>query len=311
MTLRAPDSLDAPVTLPERTMGVSMILHLYRNHLLSGHHTEGTVRQRLGHIERLSRRHPNLTAVSSEDLEGMLAEMRLAKMSAEHRKAARSSYRVFYQWAARKRFVSEDPSADLVAVPVPATVPRIAPDDVVQLSLVCAAVEHQAMVLLARLACLRLSELTMLPLSARRHDTLTILGKGEKERLVYINDDLMHVLLQREREVAGARFYFPGRFGSHMHPQSVNKIITRVTGCNPHSLRHAGATAAYNETGDLREVQRMLGHASMATTQRYLHTDPERGRIVASATSFRSNVTSPHFPAFPSMDAVADLPLAA
>ena len=72
--------------------------------------------------------------------------------------------------------------------------------------------------------------------------------------------------------------------GPHMHPMSVNKIITRITGWNPHSLRHAGATAAYNETHDLRGVQEMLGHASLAVTERYLHLDDASRRRVAAAT---------------------------
>jgi len=57
-----------------------------------------------------------------------------------------------------------------------------------------------------------------------------------------------------------------------MHRVAVERRIQRATGWNPHSLRHVGATAAYEATGDLRAVQEFLGHASLATTERYLHT---------------------------------------
>lgn len=263
----------------------NVLISEYRNHLFAAGRSEGTVAQRLGHVEQLQHRHGDLLEITSEILEADLAKMRLAGFAAETRKSFRASYRSFYGWARKKGYRADDPSGDLLAIRIPLTVPRIAPDDVVQHALITATVEHRAMILLARLACLRLAELTTLRTTAREHDALRILGKGEKERIVYVNAELMHVLLEREREI-GEGYYFPGRFGGCMHPQSVNKIITRVTGCNPHSLRHAGATAAYRATKDLRAVQAMLGHASMATTQRYLHLDQESMRAAAEGTSF-------------------------
>jgi integrase/recombinase XerC len=271
--------------------GNTMMMQQYRNHLLSLGRAPGTVAHRVRHIELLGYRHRDVLSVTTADLEAVLAEMRLTGKAQETMKAVNSSFRVFYGWAKRAGYIDENPAIDLGAIRVPVKVPRIAPDDVVQLSLITAELEHKAMVLLARLACLRLSEVATLHTSARRHDTLRILGKGEKERLIYINGDLMHVLLQYEQTLGGG-FYFPGRWGSHKHSQSVNKIITRVTGCNPHSLRHAGATAMYRATRDLRSVQAMLGHASMATTQRYLHLDEEAMRAVAAGAAFRTPPTT-------------------
>lgn len=111
--------------------------------------------------------------------------------------------------------------------------------------------------------------------------------------MVPANDDLLDALFKLER-THGDGYYFPGRYGGHMHPQSVNKIITRKTGWNPHSLRHAGATAAYLATGDLRAVQMLLGHSSIATTQRYLNIGIDSVRRVAAATVFTEPVHDPH-----------------
>lgn len=271
------------------------MLNEYRNHLFSAGRAEGTVRQRTIHIEALQHHHHDLMTVTTGDLEAILAAGRFT-LKAETRKSMRSSYRVFYRWAHHKGYIPTDPAADLLPVHVPITVPRVAPDDVVQLALIGQSLQVQSMVLLARFACLRLSEVTNLHTRNREHDTLRIIGKGEKERLVGINDQLMEILLEREAEVGRGAFYFPGRWGGAMHPQSVNKIITRTTGCNPHSLRHAGATAAYRATGDLRAVQDMLGHSSMATTQRYLHLDAGARRRVAAGTAFVAEIHSPHFP---------------
>lgn len=267
----------------------------YRNHLYAAGNAAGTVHQRLAHIEALRFRYPDLLTVTTANLEAELARMRVGGLSAETRKSVRASYRRFYRWAQKQQLILLDPADDLEAIRVPITVPRIAPDDVVQLSLITATQRDATMILLGRLACLRLTELTTLRTTAREHDALRIKGKGEKQRIVYINSDLMEALLEREAEV-GKGFYFPGRWGGPMHPQSVNKIITRVTGCNPHSLRHAGATAAYRSTHDLRAVQQMLGHASMATTQRYLHLDENAMRLAAAGTAFKTTVVNPHDP---------------
>jgi len=143
-------------------------------------------------------------------------------------------------------------------------------DAEVQLGLVTATLDESAMILLGRLAGLRLSEIATLHTKHREYDVLRVTGKGEKQRMVPINDDLMHALLELEEERAGG-YYFPGRYGGHMHPASVNKIITRRLGTNPHSLWHAAATSAYRGTRDLRAVQDFLGHSSLATTERDLH----------------------------------------
>lgn len=166
---------------------------------------------------------------------------------------------------------------------MPVKIPRIAADADIERAVERATPHHRAMILFARYACLRLSELTTLHSDAREGELLRVLGKGDKERMVGVNEPLHFALRSLER-AQGRGFYFPGERGPHMHPMSVNKIITRITGWNPHSLRHAGATAAYNATGDLRGVQEMLGHASLATTQRYLHLDLESRRRLAAAT---------------------------
>lgn len=69
-------------------------------------------------------------------------------------------------------------------------------------------------------------------------------------------------------------------------------MITRHLGVNPHSLRHAGATAAYRATRDLRAVQMLLGHSSLATTQRYLHPSLDDVRRAAAATAIISTTSA-------------------
>lgn len=160
--------------------------------------------------------------------------------------------------------------------------PRIAADADVRRALLNASPRDRALVMLGRYACLRLSEISSLHMGDRNGDLLTVLGKGDKQRFVDVNDPLMLALRALEEEQPYG-YYFPGE-NRHLHPQSVHKIIKRVTGWNPHALRHAGATAAYRATLDLRAVQEMLGHSSLATTQRYLHVANDARRRAAHAT---------------------------
>jgi len=255
----------------------------YRNSLLAAGRSPGTVRQRLMHIDHLQRRHADLLTVTARDLERFLAERRTSH-SAEARKSLRSSFRAFYGWAHKTGRIPDDPAHGLPPIRVPRKMPRMAADGEVELALMSAPLNETAMILLGRLAGLRLTEIATLHTSHREYDVLRITGKGEKQRLVPINDDLMHVLLDLEDEQQGG-YYFPGRYGGHMHPASVNKIITRRLGANPHSLRHAAATSAYNGTRDLRAVQDFLGHSSLATTERYLHVGLDAVRTAAAATA--------------------------
>lgn len=259
------------------------MIEQYEQHLRAAGRAPGTIRVRIAHIRRLAMRHPDLTAVTTSDLERILSAKRDTH-EAESRKSHLSSYRSFYRWAHRVGLTAHNPALELEPIAIPVKLARVAPDEALQYALIDADEHQTAMILLARYACLRLTELTTLHTRHRRGDMLFIHGKGSKERLVFANEELLAALLRLER-LQGAGFYFPGRFGGHMHSSSVNKIITRITGCNPHSLRHAGATAAYRATGDLRSVQLMLGHSSMATTQRYLHPGLDGLRAAAAGTA--------------------------
>jgi len=254
----------------------------YQNHLLATRHSFSTTRAYIGHISRFQRTHPDLYTATTADLEGYMAQRR--NLSAESLKSIRAAFRSFYRWAERACLIDHSPAEALESIRIPRVMPRLAADDLVQLALLSATDQQRAMILLGRLACLRLTEITTLQMRHREGDILRVTGKGDKQRLVPVADQLMPVLLTLERTLPYG-YYFPGRWGGCMHPQSVNKIMTRVTGTNPHSLRHAGATAAYRSTRDLRAVQELLGHASLATTERYLHTDLDDLRAAVRGAS--------------------------
>jgi len=157
----------------------------------------------------------------------------------------------------------------------------------------------------ARLACLletlyetglRVSELVALPLSAARHDVRVIVvrGKGNKERLVPLNDAAkrsmqayLALLAEAEREPRSApsKWLFPS-FGEsgHLTRQHLARELKalaaaaglRADRISPHVLRHAFASHLLHNGADLRVVQTLLGHADISTTQIYTHVLEER-----------------------------------
>ena len=154
----------------------------------------------------------------------------------------------------------------------------------------------------ARLACLlevlyatglRVSELVALPVSAARQDArmLVVRGKGEKERLVPLNDSAKRAmadylaLLAKRPQRAETKWLFPS-FGESGHLTRQHfardlkalaaKVGLKAAQVSPHVLRHAFASHLLHNGADLRVVQTLLGHADISTTQIYTHVLEER-----------------------------------
>ena len=96
--------------------------------------------------------------------------------------------------------------------------------------------------------------------------SLIVRGKGDKQRIVPLPDDLAGIIMD-------ARGYlFPGRFGGHVEESYIGDHISRLLpdGYAAHTLRHRFATTAYAATHDLFVVAELLGHESVETTEHYV-----------------------------------------
>lgn len=269
---------------------LSELLNAYANYLLAAGLASGTITVYISNLRAFRR---DLRAVTLAELEAFLADLKRHGRRPETIKSFRTSFRSFYQWAYKRGVVAADPTIDLRGVHIPKTVARLAPDDAVQYGLLTAPLDEQQMILAGRMGCLRLSEITNLHMRDRHGDIFRVCGKGGKTRNVPINDTWMGVVLELERTMPHG-YYLAGRFGGAVHPSTVSKKIHGRTGYNPHALRHAGATAAFEATHDIRALQELLGHESLATTERYLHTSLEAIRRAANGTEFKSTVVNPH-----------------
>ena len=130
-----------------------------------------------------------------------------------------------------------------------------------------------------------------------------VMGKGRKERIVPVGNKAMEALkvyLDRRGDPEGEAPLFVNLRGGRLTSRSVGRLIkkyTRASGIvrkvSPHSLRHSFATHLLDGGADIREIQEMLGHASLSTTQRYIHLSPGKLMEVydkAHPRSFRSKV---------------------
>ncbi len=143
-----------------------------------------------------------------------------------------------------------------------------------------------AAILLLLYGGFRVSELVNLEVGNIDFEERTIRvksGKGDKDRLVIVPPQVMEAVRAwiTHRPKTGNDYLFPGKGGrTHLSPATIQRAVSKAADqagigkeVTPHVLRHTLATTLLRRGGDIRFIQRILGHASIATTQVYTHLD--------------------------------------
>lgn len=259
------------------------------------------------------------TGLNADGLVAFIAAQRRDGLAAATIRRRASAVRGFCQWLDRTGQLTEDPWRDVdIRIRQPKRLPRPARHDSVRrlLAWLCrsAAVSRTAVptgpfarpyqantlvaVALMLSTGLRAGEVTTLccehiDLNAR---SVRVTGKGARERQVYLSCDWIAGLIQaqlltcRTHRLRHQRLLF-NRSGDTLTTASLRSRIRKETGSagvcehiTPHVLRHTAATQLVDSGVDIRFIQRLLGHASLTTTEQYTHVaDASLRRVVAQA----------------------------
>lgn len=130
--------------------------------------------------------------------------------------------------------------------------------------------------------------------------TLLIHGKGRKERLIYISSPITWnriITLLKERKLVDNHHLFVNRYGKPISIHGIEYIYKKYlkkaqiySHSTPHYLRHTFATNLLANGADLRSVQEILGHASVATTQIYTEVTTQRKKQVLNKFNYRNKL---------------------
>ncbi len=287
--------------------GLAGVLDRYERHLrLEANRSPHTVRAYLGDAVGLLDHLHKLGGHAVADLE--LAALRGWLAIQRDRGAARTtlarraaSLRTFTAWAHRAGLASHDPGALLANPRAHRTLPAVLDAAEAAAAMQPAADPDTAAGRRDRLVLemlyatgIRVSELVGLDIDDvdRNRHVIRVLGKGNKQRTVpyglaaerALEDWLSAGRPELARADSGSALLLGAR-GRRIDPRSIRSIVHRaiagVPGApdiGPHGLRHSAATHLLEGGADLRSVQELLGHASLATTQLYTHVSVERLR---------------------------------
>jgi len=311
------DLRQARAALPE---GPGRLLDAYERHLrLERGLSEHTVRAYVGDVVSLldflygkassTRESPVLDGLDVTVLRAWLADQRTHGASRTTLARRSAAARTFTAWARRKGELDNDPGARLVAPRTHRTLPAVLrpgeASDVLAASHTGAeqsdpqALRDHAILELLYATAVRVSELCGLDVDDVDfgNRVVRVLGKGGKERVVpfgvpagralrsWLDEGRPAVAANAAKVDASALFI--GVRGGRLDPRAARRVVhdavDSVPGAadmGPHGLRHTAATHLLEGGADLRSVQELLGHATLATTQLYTHVTVERLKAI-------------------------------
>lgn len=204
--------------------------------------------------------------------------------------------RSFFKYAWNKaNIISENPAAELESPKLTKKLPKyLELDESISLleSIDGDFKERDFCMITLFLNCgMRLSELVGINISDIREDTLTVLGKGAKERTIYLNQACLDAIASYLKvrpaceESSGVKPLFVSKRKKRISPKTVQYTVKKYikyanldpTKYSTHKLRHTAATLMYTMGDvDIRSLQEILGHESVATTEIYTHINNNR-----------------------------------
>jgi integrase/recombinase XerC len=248
----------------------------------------------------------NPETADAHTVQGFIADLSAEGQAAVSVNRALSSVRGFYRWLIRFDYRKDNPAARLRNLKTPKTLPEFLWEsemadfsELPESAGILWPERDRALILCMYSAGLRISEAVGLSLEDMESsmESARVVGKGEKERVVFFSEEAQEALRaylpERQARIKAEsptdRVFINER-GGPISVSGMRWIISRYAGVyaakyakrsagakniHPHALRHSFATHLVNAGCDVRIVQELLGHASLSTTQRYTHVDME------------------------------------
>jgi site-specific recombinase XerD len=242
-----------------------------------------------------------LSEVTLSDLYAYMAYVNRARgNSASSRSRKVSSLKSFYRYlTVNAGYFKNNPAKDLESPKIGKTLPRYLDLDG-SIALLNAAAENKrdyCMLTLLLNCGLRVSELTGINISDIKKDTLTIVGKGNKERTIYLNNACINAIksymeIRPKDKVKDRDALFLNKNNERISPRGVQLIVKKYLGLagldtkkySTHKLRHTAATLMYQHGNvDVRALQEILGHENLSTTEIYTHVDNKQLKDAVSS----------------------------
>lgn len=239
---------------------------------------------------------PELSIISASMVRSWLAELKEDEISSKTINRKISSLKSFYKYQLKTGVLLKSPMGTIIAPKIskrlPQFVEQIDMDHLFQhmsFSADWKGRTERLVILLFYSTGMRLSELIQLKESQLdvAHHQVKVLGKGNKERIIPLTQDLVEQLqkyiLEKPEKAKASDHLFVSEIGKPQHPRSVYSFIkaklsevTTIKKKSPHILRHSFATHLMNNGADLNAVKELLGHSSLAATQVYTHNTIEK-----------------------------------
>ncbi len=259
-------------------------------------------------------------AVDAVLLRAFLAHLQTQQFARASRARKTASLRSFFDFLVKQSLLTHSPAANLRTVKTEKRLPKFLRSDEIEALLAAPdaskplGLRDRALLETLYASGMRAGELVTLGVADVDYDegVIRVIGKGQKERVTLLGRQAVFALQRYLRKgrpdlllsaVKDDGALFVNRYGGRLSDRGVRKLFDRYCAeasthlkITPHVLRHTFATHLLSNGADLRLIQELLGHSSVATTQMYTHVTTERLQEVYAKAHPRAKKEQPPSP---------------
>lgn len=236
-----------------------------------------------------------LSEVNYQMIRSWVVQLMEEKLTAKSVNRKLSTLKSFYKFLVKKQVIKVNPATRVVSPKIPKRLPSFVEED--KMDMVFKnhpftddffGTRDSLIMELFYSTGMRRSELINIKISDINNNSVKVLGKGNKERIIPVTSSVFEVLkrylkFRKEKVTDSTSILLLNDKGKIMSPGFVyNKVISylgRVTSMkkkSPHIIRHTFATHMLNHGADINAIKELLGHSSLAATQVYTHNSIEK-----------------------------------